>query len=54
MTILALVAIAFAPSLAVLTGGTILAAFRVARERRVSPRPAQGAGDRPDSPSMAT
>jgi hypothetical protein len=53
VTILALVAIALAPGLAVLTGGTILAAFRVARERRVSPRPARRTGDRPDTPSMA-
>ena len=53
MTILALIAIAFAPSLAVLAGGTTLAAFRVARERRTSPRPARRTGDRPDTPSMA-
>ena len=38
MTILALVAIALTPSLAVLAGGTALAAFRVARQRRTSPR----------------
>ena len=53
MTILALIAIALAPSLAVLAGGTTLAAFRIARERTVSPRPARRAGDRPDTPSMA-
>jgi len=53
VTILALVAIALAPSLAVLAGGTTLAAFRIARERTVSQRPARRAGDRPDTPSMA-
>jgi hypothetical protein len=53
LTVLALVAIALAPSLAVLAGGTTLAAFRVARERGTSPRPARRAGDGPDSPSMA-
>lgn len=53
VTILALVAVALAPSLAVLAGGTALAAFRVARERRTSPRPARGVGDRSDRPSVA-
>jgi len=41
VTILALIAIALAPSLAVLAGGTTLAAFRVARERRSAPNPAR-------------
>ena len=52
MTILALVAIAFAPSLAVLTGGTTLAVFRLARERRTTWRSARRAGDRPDRQSI--
>ena len=54
MTILALVAIALAPSLAVLAGGTTLAAFRLAREQRSGPHPAPATNDkRPDSPSVA-
>jgi hypothetical protein len=53
VTILALVAVALAPSLAVLAGGAALAAFRVASARRACPRPARGVGDRPDSSSVA-
>lgn len=52
MTLLALVAAALAPSLIVLAMGISLTAFRVARERRASQRPARSVRDRPDNPSV--
>jgi hypothetical protein len=51
VTILVLVVLALTPSLVVLAAGSVLAAFRVARERRAISRPAPGTAERPDSPA---